>query len=163
MSKHPYVILVACRYPQDMPEAPLFTAHMSVTPTDLNANGTMFGGALLHWIDNEAALCAVFQIGVRHVVTKYMSEIDFRATAWLGDLLELGMQPRHFGRTSITIDARVRNMITRESIITIERIVMVGVDADGIPVPHGYTEPTRGRERVPTWHAGGRPPLKARS
>lgn len=142
-----------------MPQTPNFLSHMSVKPTDLNANGTMFGGALLHWIDHEAAIYAVLQLGNARVVTKYMSEIDFLSSAWLGDLLELELEPTHFGRTSLTIRCHVRNMITRESIITIERVVMVGLDRAGRAVAHGHTEGTSGRERVPTWHAGGRTPL----
>jgi acyl-CoA hydrolase len=139
--------------------APRFLAHMSVTPTDLNANGTMFGGALLHWVDHEAATYAILQLGNERVVTKYMSEINFLSTAWLGDLLELEMAATRFGRTALTLRCDVRNMVTRDVIITIERIVMVGLDDQGRPVVHGHTEPTAGLERVPTWHAGGRKAL----
>ncbi len=139
--------------------SPRFRSHASVKPSDLNANGTMFGGALLHWIDHEAAIYAVLQLGNERVVTKYMSEIDFLSSAWLGDLLELELEPTRFGRTSLTLRCTVRNMITRTSIITIERIVMVGLDAEGRPVENQHTSATEGLERVPTWHAGGRRPL----
>ena len=36
-----------------------------VEPEDLNANGTLFGGSLLHRIDEEAAICAIVQLGNR--------------------------------------------------------------------------------------------------
>src|SRR5699024_2988381 len=52
-----------------------------VRPEDLNANGTLFGGSLLRWIDEEAAIYAIIQLGNHRVVTKLISEIDFRASA----------------------------------------------------------------------------------
>jgi hypothetical protein len=48
--------------------------------------------------------------------------------------------------------AEVRNMITRESILTIEEIVFVNLGHDGRPEPHGYTEITYDRDRIPTHH-----------
>lgn len=48
-----------------------------VKPEDLNPNGTLFGGSLLRWIDEEAAIYAIIQLGNQRVVTKYISEINF--------------------------------------------------------------------------------------
>ena len=48
-----------------------------VKPEDLNPNGTLFGGSLLRWIDEEAAIYAIVQLGNQRVVTKYISEINF--------------------------------------------------------------------------------------
>jgi acyl-CoA thioesterase YciA len=48
--------------------------------------------------------------------------------------------------------AEVRNMITRQSILTIEEIVFVNLDPRGTPTPHGYTEITYDRDRIPTHH-----------
>lgn len=52
-----------------------------VKPGDLNANGTLFGGRLLAWIDEEAALYSIIQLENSKVVTKYMSEINFMSSA----------------------------------------------------------------------------------
>ena len=41
----------------------------------------------------------------------------------------------------------MRNIVTGRSILTIDRIVFVGLDDDGRPRPHGYTEITRTRDR----------------
>ncbi|WP_353816581.1 acyl-CoA thioesterase [Agromyces sp. SYSU T00266] len=120
-----------------------------VRPEDLNGNGTLFGGSLLRWIDEEAVVYSVLQLGNGRVVTKYMSEINFVSSARQGDLIELGLIATEFGRTSITLRAEARNMITRKSILTIERIVFVNVGADGKPAPHGHTEITYARDRVP--------------
>jgi len=83
-----------------------------VRPEDLNANGTLFGGSLLRWIDEEAAIYAIVQLGNGMAVTKYMSEINFVSSAQQGDLIEMGLTATHFGRTSLTMRAEVRNMFT---------------------------------------------------
>ncbi len=124
-----------------------------VRPEDLNANGTLFGGSLLRWIDEEAAIYAIVQLGTYRVVTKLISEIDFQASARQGDLIEMGLLATHFGRTSLTMRAEVRNMITRKTILTIERLVFVSVDEKGEPVTHGYDSITYRRDRTPTEHA----------
>lgn len=126
-----------------------FRSRRWVRPEDLNAHGTLFGGSLLRWIDEEAAIYAIIQLGNSRAVTKYMSEIDFVSSARQGDLIELGIRATGFGRTSLTMRAEVRNMITRTRILTIERIVFVGLDAHGVPEAHGYTEITYDRDRLP--------------
>jgi acyl-CoA hydrolase len=40
-----------------------------VKPEDLNPNGTLFGGSLLRWIDEEAAIYAICQLDNQRVVT----------------------------------------------------------------------------------------------
>ncbi len=111
-----------------------------IKPEDLNPNGTLFGGRLLEWIDEEAALYAIIQLENPRTVTKYMSEIDFRASAKKGDIIEIGLEVTKFGNASLTLKCEVRNKMTREVIITIERIVMVGLDEHGKAKPHGKTE-----------------------
>jgi len=108
-----------------------------VKPEDLNPNGTLFGGSLLRWIDEEAAIYAICQLGNERVVTKFMSEINFVSSARQGDIIELGMTATHFGRTSITLRCEVRNKITRRKILTIEKMVFVNLDETGKPAPHG--------------------------
>ncbi len=119
-----------------------------VKPEDLNAHGTLFGGSLLRWIDEEAAIYAIIQLGTNRCVTKYMSEINFINSARQGDIVELGIKATKFGRTSITLACEVRNKITQKSILTIESIVFVAVDENGVPRPHGRTEITYTDERL---------------
>jgi acyl-CoA thioesterase YciA len=127
-----------------------FRSRRWVKPEDLNAHGTLFGGSLLRWIDEEAAIYAIIQLGNSRAVTKFMSEIDFVSSARQGDLIELGIRAVSFGRTSLTMRAEVRNIITRERILAIESIVFVSLDATGKPQPHGYSEITYNRDRLPT-------------
>ncbi len=119
-----------------------------VKPEDLNAHGTLFGGSLLRWIDEEAAIYAIIQLGTNGCVTKYMSEINFINSARQGDIVELGIKATHFGRTSITLACEVRNKITQKSILTVDKIVFVSVDENGVPKPHGKTEITYTDERL---------------
>lgn len=108
-----------------------------VKPEDLNPNGSLFGGSLLRWIDEESAIYAILQLDNPRVVTKYMSEINFVSSAGLGDMVELGLSVAAFGRTSLTLRCEVRNLVTRKSILTVERIVYVNLDEHGRPTPHG--------------------------
>jgi len=108
-----------------------------IKPGDLNSHGTLFGGALLAWIDEEAAIFANCQLeGRARLVTKFMSEINFVDSAKNGDIIEIGMETTKFGRTSITVRCNVRNKFTQDSIITIERIVFVNLDQEGNPTAH---------------------------
>jgi acyl-CoA hydrolase len=126
-----------------------FRSRRWVRPEDLNANGSLFGGSLLRWIDEEAAIYAILQLGNPRAVTKFISEIDFVSSAVQGDLIEMGLRATGFGRTSLTMRAEVRNMVTRRSILAIDRIVFVSLDESGAPVPHGYSTITYDRDRLP--------------
>ncbi len=111
-----------------------------VKPEDLNPNKSLFGGKLLAWIDEEAALYSVVQLENSHVVTKYMSEINFMASAKQGDIVEIGIDVVKFGTTSLVLRCEVRNKMTHETIITVDNITMVNLDENGKPIPHGKTK-----------------------
>ncbi|MGB3607064.1 MAG: hotdog domain-containing protein [Psychroserpens sp.] len=110
-----------------------------VKPEDLNPNQTLFGGQLLAWIDEEAALYTIIQLENSKIVTKFMSEINFMASARQGDIIEIGIEVLKFGRASLTMKCEVRNKMTRETILTVDSIVMVNLGEDGKPAPHGKT------------------------
>ncbi|MDG2154294.1 MAG: hotdog domain-containing protein [Crocinitomicaceae bacterium] len=113
-----------------------FNTRKWVKPEDLNPNGTLFGGRLLAWIDEEAALYTVIQLENPKIVTKFMSEINFMASAKQGDIVEIGMEVMKFGKSSITMKCEVRNKMTRETILTVDHMVMVNLGEDGTPTPH---------------------------
>lgn len=119
-----------------------------VKPEDLNQHGALFGGRLLQWVDEEAAIVAVTQLGSIDVVTRHFSALDFVARADRGDLLELEYRVVRFGRTSLTMSCRVENAVTGQVILTLEEIVFVAVDPDGRPREHGFVETTAGTERI---------------
>ncbi|UZO79937.1 acyl-CoA thioesterase [Aquimarina sp. ERC-38] len=111
-----------------------------VKPGDLNPNETLFGGRMLEWIDEEAALYAVIQLENRRIVTKYMSEINFVSSAVQGDIIEIGMDVVKFGKSSLVLKCEVRNKLTRKTIIKVDNIIMVNLNEQGKPAPHGKTK-----------------------
>jgi len=111
-----------------------------VKPEDLNPNGTLFGGKLLAWIDEELALYSIIQLENYRIVTKHMSEINFRSSAKQGDIVEIGIDVVRFGHSSLTLKCEARNIMTRETIITIDAITMVSLGPDGKPKAHGKTQ-----------------------
>ncbi len=119
-----------------------------IKPEDLNPNQSLFGGRLLEWIDEEAALYAIIQLENPRCVTKYMSEINFVSSARQGDIVEIGIRPTHFGTSSLTLACEVRNKMTHQTIIRIEKIVMVALDEEGNPVPHGKTKIEYTKDRL---------------
>ncbi len=111
-----------------------------IKPEDLNPNHSLFGGRLLQWIDEEAALYAIIQLENSRTVTKYISEINFVSSAKQGDIIEIGIEAVEFGKTSLTLRCEVRNKMTHQKIITIDKLVFVALGEDGNPKPHGKTK-----------------------
>ena len=113
-----------------------FRTRKLVKPEDLNAGGSLFGGQLLKWIDEEAAIYAMCQLDNNKVTTKFMSEIDFISPARTGDVIEIGLEMSKIGATSITFRCEARVKKTEKTIITIEKIVFVNLDDQLRPTPH---------------------------
>lgn len=116
-----------------------FYSRKLIKPGDLNARNTLFGGALLRWIDEEAGIYAMTRLDSKNVVTKYISEINFVSSAKQGDVIEIGLGFKKVGRTSITFSCEVRNVFSKQTIIEIDNIVFVHVDENGDSKPHGKT------------------------
>ncbi len=119
-----------------------FYSRKLIKPENLNARNTLFGGALLRWIDEEAGIYAMTKLNTKNVVTKYISEIDFVSSAEQGDVIEIGLGFKKIGRTSISFSCEVRNVFTKQTIIKIEKIVFVKVDESGRATPHGVNMET---------------------
>lgn len=119
-----------------------------VKPEDLNPNNTLFGGSLLKWIDEESVIYAIIQLENPKVVTKLISEINFISAPVKGDIIELGIIATEFGRSSITMRCEVRNKLTREAILSIDKLVFVNLGEDGKPCPHGKTEISYVKDRI---------------
>ena len=114
-----------------------FYSRKLIKPENLNARNTLFGGALLRWIDEEAGIYAMTKLDTKEVVTKFISEINFVDSAVQGDVIEIGLEFINVGRTSISFSCEVRNVFNKKIIIRIEKIVFVKVDQEGKPLPHG--------------------------
>lgn len=119
-----------------------------VKPEDLNPNNTLFGGSLLKWIDEEAVIYAIIQLENHKVVTKLISEINFISAPVQGDIIEMGIVATEFGKSSITLACEVRNKLTRQQILKIDRMVFVNLDENGQSKPHGKTKITYVKDRL---------------
>ena len=117
-----------------------FNTRKWVRPEDLNANQTLFAGALLSWIDEEAVLYSIIQFENKRVVTKFMSEINFLSTASQGDIVEIGMEVVKFGKSSLILKCEARNKMTHETLLTVDQIIIVNLGEDGKPKAHGKTK-----------------------
>jgi acyl-CoA hydrolase len=106
---------------------------------DLNSGGSLFGGQLLKWIDEEASIYTMCQLETNKIVTKLMSEINFMKPAHLNNIIEIGVDVVSFGRTSITLKVVARIKDTKNEILKIDKMVFVSIDENGKPVPHGKT------------------------
>lgn len=116
-----------------------FYSRRLIKPSELNPRNTLFGGILLQWIDEEAAVFAMAKLGNTNVATKLMSEINFTASAKVGEIIEIGLKLNKVGRTSISMFCEVRNILTKQTIISIDNIIIVCVDKTGKSAPHGKT------------------------
>ena len=77
-------------------------------PRDTNPQGTIFGGVLLSYIDQAAAIGALHEIHVRGgrapmIVTVAMNRIEFHQPVQIGDVLSFYSEFVRIGRTSITV------------------------------------------------------------
>ena len=114
-----------------------FLTRKLVTPADLNPRGTLHGGQLLKWIDEEGGIHAALELQTGLIVTKYISEIDFKFPVLEGDVVEIGMQTLELGKTSCTLACDVRSLQANRVVCSIDKMVYVRVNKYGLPKPHG--------------------------
>lgn len=105
---------------------------------DLSITGRLYGGMLLSWIDEAMAMLAMDAMHTQHIVTKKISEVNFKAPARLGDLLEIWGKVESRGKSSLTMVGKVivkRDLDgdTHFSEICEYSIVFVAIDEKGKP------------------------------
>jgi acyl-CoA thioesterase YciA len=110
-------------------------------PRDTNAFGTIFGGVLLSYIDQAAAVEA-HKTTSKKIVTVAMHEVVFIKPVFVGDLVSFYTETVKIGNTSITVRVMVEverfHSRTRERehvSVTEAEVVYVAVDDDRRPVP----------------------------
>ena len=113
-----------------------------VMPEHMNHGDRLFGGVLMAWLDESAALYAICQMKSRNVVTLKVSEILFKESVESGDFLIFNATTNKIGNTSLTIGLEVIKKgigddIPDVTVITCE-FVFVKIDSETKkPVPHG--------------------------
>ncbi|MDR6998924.1 acyl-CoA thioesterase [Neobacillus niacini] len=115
-----------------------------VFPPDTNHLDTIFGGKVLAYIDEIAAVAAMKHSNCA-VVTASIDSVDFLSSAKVGDALTLEAFVTYTGRSSMEVYVKVtaHNLITNKKNLTTESfLTMVAVNQEGkpIPVPGVYPE-----------------------
>jgi len=118
----------------------IFRTRKLVKPEDLNGRDTLFGGRLLAWIDEECAIYCTCQMQSHNIVTKFISEMNFVAPAYKGDVIEIGVETVKIGTTSLTLRCEVRDKESHRKIISVDKLVFVCVDREGRPMPHSVMD-----------------------
>jgi acyl-CoA hydrolase len=105
-------------------------------PTDENALGHVFGGAILAMMDKTAAVCAI-----RHsrstCVTVSVDRVDFREPILVGELVHNKASVNYVGRSSMEVGIRIEaeNMLTGVCRHTNScYMTYVAIDGEGRPV-----------------------------
>ena len=106
-------------------------------PKDTNAHGTIFGGVILSYIDQAAAVEAKRQ-GASFIVTVAMREVVFHEPVHVGDLVSFYTRLVRIGRTSITVGVEVfaQREGAREGVrVTAAEVTFVNLDENRRPIP----------------------------
>lgn len=99
---------------------------------DLGVNNNLFGGFLLQWCDECAAIYAHQVTGERRMVTKKFSEFEFHSPVKVGDILEFYCETKRKGVTSIEIELKVvKEKAIGTCCIVTTTCVFVCVDENG--------------------------------
>jgi acyl-CoA hydrolase len=117
-------------------ESEMTTARLMM-PTDANVLGNVFGGAIMRYMDEIAAIVAWRHAG-KNVVTASIDRMNFYAPVYVGDLLILKAAVNYVGTTSMEIGVRLEAVdpSTRKGTHTGScYLTYVALDEKGKPTP----------------------------
>jgi acyl-CoA thioesterase YciA len=113
---------------------PYLAIQVVMMPRDVNPHGSIFGGVLLSYIDQAAAIGAIHEVVKAGgpppaVVTIAMNKVEFKQPVFVGDLIRCLTTLVRMGRTSITVNVRVEALRDGQTVhVTDAEVVYVGVD-----------------------------------
>lgn len=117
-----------------------------VMPKDLNPSNRLFGGRMMEWLDEAAAIYASCKLDTDQLVTLKVSELLFQNPGHQGDIIEFFCSTEAAGDKSFTVKVVAKtkplgNYIDTDSkhIVT-ANIIFVAIDNKGRTVPHNYKE-----------------------
>ena len=121
-----------------------------VLPPDTNHMGTIFGGVILSYIDEIAAITAM-KHSRNVVVTASIDQVTFLSPAKVGDILTLEAIVASTGRTSMEIFVKVENEnyeTGEKTTTTTSFLTMVAKGKDGRPTPVPGVIPVTDAEKM---------------
>ena len=114
--------------------------------------GTIFGGVILSYIDQAAAIQAC-KYASQRFVTKAMNAVEFKEPVHLGDVVSFYTGIVRVGRTSLTVKVDVEaegfDELERTRVVKVTEaiVVCVAIDPNGRPTP--VQRPSECRSDVP--------------
>jgi acyl-CoA hydrolase len=117
-------------------ESEVTTARLMM-PTDANVLGNVFGGSIMKYMDEAAAIVAWRHAG-RNVVTASIDRMNFFAPVYVGNLLILKARVNYVGTTSMEIGVRIeaQDPSTRKGVHAGScYLTYVALDEKGRPTP----------------------------
>ncbi|MBM6616584.1 acyl-CoA thioesterase [Bacillus suaedaesalsae] len=108
-----------------------------VLPPDTNHLGSIFGGKVLAYIDEIAAIAAM-KHSKKAVVTASIDIVNFLSTAKVGDILLLEGVVISTGRTSMEVFVKVQSEqieTGQKQLTTTSILTMVAIGEEGKPTP----------------------------
>lgn len=105
-----------------------------VLAKDMGVHGNLFGGTMLAWLDEAGAAFACQVADSSRLVTKHISEVNFKRPVKTGRIVKIYGKVEHVGNTSVSIslEARRHNPFsgTQKTVCT-TKMVFVQIDEEG--------------------------------
>lgn len=114
-------------------ESKVETVHI-IRPTDLNSAGRLYGGALMSWIDEVAALVAK-RHSQMNVTTASVDNLRFLRGAFMKDVVVIQGKLVYVGTTSmeIKVETCVEHLNGERELVNRAFLTCVGLDGAGKP------------------------------
>lgn len=111
------------------------TVHI-IRPIDLNDSGRLFGGVLMQWIDEVAALVAK-RHSQMNVTTASVDNLRFLHGAYQRDVIVIVGKVTHVGNTSmeVKVETYVEHVDGDRDLINRAFLTLIGLGDDNRPTP----------------------------
>lgn len=121
--------------PKTVEESRTEQVHL-VMKSHLNAEGRLFGGLLMQWIDEVATVAAMRHAGTRNVTTVAVDNLQFKNPTYEGEMLVLIGYVTAVGTTSmeVEIDTYVERSDGMRYSVNRAFLVMVALDKNEKPM-----------------------------
>lgn len=109
------------------------TSHICMS-SDMGVHGNLFGGKMMAWIDEAAAVYACMYCDTPTMVTVKVSELIFKEAVKLGNIVKIYGEVKSLGKTSVTLHLEVKRhdpVTGKETLTTSTDIVFVRIGEDG--------------------------------
>jgi len=115
----------------------LITQHICLEK-DVGAHGNLFGGTMMAWLDEAAAILACQKARTNRMVTVLADQTKFIQPVKVGDIVRICGKIEKFGVTSITVFLSVNSVdpeTQSERSVCETRMVFVNIDKWGNKAP----------------------------